>query len=836
MRFLNFTLLTILLLFGTSVTNAQTNISVLTAEVVDMSTSPQTLSNVSTLNSDGKLEGLTTPVPGCGITELACCSIVVYKVILPVDGVFYATSSSYTFNAGGMFAFISNVANPTSWNDMTYVEDVGNTCSFRDSVQLGRGYEKHRIPPSWINEAQWNIDNGATADWHYYTPAGEYYIAFWNHHQIDAIGNTSDITFDFQPYCESLQPEIEIEGNSLAIATGDDTPIAGDGTDFGTAVQGATVSKTFTVKNVSVNPMKTHSAYITGDNAANFSVTAAPAATVAGNSTTTFTVEFTPNTAGVNNATIVIGNSDCDKYGYKFDVTAFGLGATPSDKRGNMITLDGSNDYVEINSVAEKMAGAESFTWETWINADATQSGNDRIISVNKANGDNRILFYLDDGVLETYTSSGNVYTNATLYTDLADDSWHHLVFTHDGSTNANSIYLDGQLVETETKSISDFLATDQWSIGQEFDGGSTGDFFKGKFDEVRIWKDVRTEDEIRNYKNVTFTTDQIKAFPNLVAYYQFDNDEATGTINGVKDILGNHGTVKNNGLYSASEVAVGSGTTEKQSVTASGTYNFTTVGVDVNFITTSGESFPNGDVAITKITTEAPNTAAIGKLTNEPTTYWVINNYGTNTNLNVDVTFKFDDGAITDAVINNHKMHKRGSNDFTIADWADLTPTNVSATAGDNHIKVNVNSFSQFSASSSTSDFQPAALPVELIFFNGQATRDGSLLTWQTATEKNNEGFEIQRSANGKDWNSIGFRAGVGTTQETQSYQYTDEQAKDGLNYYRLKQVDFDGRFSHSNIVNVNYESAQSKLKIFPNPVKNELNIIEGQGQGDYL
>ena len=122
--------------------------------------------------------------------------------------------------------------------------------------------------------------------------------------------------------------------------------------------------------------------------------------------------------------------------------------------------------------------------------------------------------------------------------------------------------------------------------------------------------------------------------------------------------------------------------------------------------------------------------------------------------------------------------------------------------------------------------------MPVELVFFNGQATRDGSLLTWQTAMEKNNEGFEIQRSANGKDWNNIGFRAGVGTTQETQSYQYTDEQAKDGLNYYRLKQVDFDGRFSHSNIVNVNYESAQSKLKIFPNPVKNELNIIEGQGQ----
>ena len=247
--------------------------------------------------------------------------------------------------------------------------------------------------------------------------------------------------------------------------------------------------------------------------------------------------------------------------------------------------------------------------------------------------------------------------------------------------------------------------------------------------------------------------------------------------------------------------------------------------------MTFSGATLPNGDIIITKITTEAPKNVSAGELANKPTTYWVIRNLGTNAGLNVDVKLKFDDGQIDDNVVGNYKIHKRGSNQFDVGDWSDLTPSSVGATSGDNHITVNVTSFSQFGASSSTSDFV-ANLPVELISFNGIATTKGSRLTWQTAMEKNNEGFEIQRSTNAKDWNNIGFVIGKGTTQETQNYQFTDERPKDGVNYYRLKQIDFDGIFAHSNVATVNYESAQSKLKVFPNPVKNELNIVEGQGQ----
>ena len=128
--------------------------------------------------------------------------------------------------------------------------------------------------------------------------------------------------------------------------------------------------------------------------------------------------------------------------------------------------------------------------------------------------------------------------------------------------------------------------------------------------------------------------------------------------------------------------------------------------------------------------------------------------------------------------------------------------------------------------------------LPVELIYFKGESTTEGSLLTWQTATEENNEGFEIQHSTNGHDWEKIGFVLGNGTTQETKNYQFIDQNPKSGINYYRLKQMDFDEQFEYSNTINItiqhpdSYRENNSTISIFPNPVRDELNIIGGQGQ----
>ncbi|GGN07360.1 hypothetical protein GCM10010967_48670 [Dyadobacter beijingensis] len=84
--------------------------------------------------------------------------------------------------------------------------------------------------------------------------------------------------------------------------------------------------------------------------------------------------------------------------------------------------------------------------------------------------------------------------------------------------------------------------------------------------------------------------------------------------------------------------------------------------------------------------------------------------------------------------------------------------------------------------------------MPVTLIAFAARAAGNIVQLQWQTTAETNNAGFYIQRSSNGLQWEELGFVKGSGTTAVVQKYAYQDTEPKTGLNYYRLRQVDFDG------------------------------------------
>jgi hypothetical protein len=124
--------------------------------------------------------------------------------------------------------------------------------------------------------------------------------------------------------------------------------------------------------------------------------------------------------------------------------------------------------------------------------------------------------------------------------------------------------------------------------------------------------------------------------------------------------------------------------------------------------------------------------------------------------------------------------------------------------------------------------------LPVELMAFTAKVQdNQTNLLEWQTASEENNDGFEIQKSIDGKSWKNIGTVEGNGTTVEISNYNFIDESPFDGMNYYRLKQLDFDGQFEYSNIVNIQTveQSNNQTLKVYPNPVQDNLTIEEGRG-----
>jgi hypothetical protein len=112
--------------------------------------------------------------------------------------------------------------------------------------------------------------------------------------------------------------------------------------------------------------------------------------------------------------------------------------------------------------------------------------------------------------------------------------------------------------------------------------------------------------------------------------------------------------------------------------------------------------------------------------------------------------------------------------------------------------------------------------VPVELTSFTGSAMQDGVLLNWTTATELNNQGFDIERSTSTEDWTKIGYVPGYGTTTEPNSYSYLDGNVATGTYYYRLKQMDFDGQFTYSSEIEVLVDLSPSNFELFqnyPNP-----------------
>jgi hypothetical protein len=121
---------------------------------------------------------------------------------------------------------------------------------------------------------------------------------------------------------------------------------------------------------------------------------------------------------------------------------------------------------------------------------------------------------------------------------------------------------------------------------------------------------------------------------------------------------------------------------------------------------------------------------------------------------------------------------------------------------------------------------FTANKLPVELISFQGAAQNKAALLSFSTATEINNAYFSIERSADGARYEAIGQVPGAGTSTVINNYTYTDEQPLPGVNYYRLRQVDFDGQFAYSPVVSVVFGSTDARLLIAPSPASDDVTV----------
>lgn len=168
------------------------------------------------------------------------------------------------------------------------------------------------------------------------------------------------------------------------------------------------------------------------------------------------------------------------------------------------------------------------------------------------------------------------------------------------------------------------------------------------------------------------------------------------------------------------------------------------------------------------------------------------------------------------DFVFANDNWYKSTEEDYTYSQNDELLLAftgryweNGSPVAGVSFINVNIDSYVLGYLSLTCNDmkiyYKKVVIPVELTSFAGIVEGSSVLLKWQTATETNNKGFEVERKNADNNWTKIGFVQGKGTTVQKADYSFTDKSLNAGKFIFRLKQIDFDGSFTYSKEIEIN-------------------------------
>ncbi|HZY79894.1 MAG TPA: T9SS type A sorting domain-containing protein [Cyclobacteriaceae bacterium] len=221
-------------------------------------------------------------------------------------------------------------------------------------------------------------------------------------------------------------------------------------------------------------------------------------------------------------------------------------------------------------------------------------------------------------------------------------------------------------------------------------------------------------------------------------------------------------------------------------------------------------------------------NTANI--LTVSQYEYWMVSRAGS---ASADLTLSYDVGSYTPSAI-DALTNLRVARWESSVPWWDVPPGGGVHSASGNTTAgtVTVTNVTSFSPVTLASIISPSALPIQLLSFDGQVVPMGVQLRWNTVSELNNDRFELEKSLNGEKFSAFATIKGNGTSFEEHNYDYLDTKVAPGRSYYRLKQIDFNGKASYSKVIRVDY-NGDFTYTVFPNPATTELNFqilgIEG-------
>ncbi len=491
-----------------------------------------------------------------------------------------------------------------------------------------------------------------------------------------------------------------------------------------------------------------------------------------------------------------------------------------SGTRGNMVNFNGaSNQYVTLAN--NPLSNATAMTIETWVRPTANNTWC-RILDFGDSAGDNMVLIasQSNSGIpifAINVNNTGSINLNAPNPIPL--NTWTHIAVTLSGTTA--TMYINGIQVAQNTSfnanPASLGATANNWFGRSQYTSDA---YFSGNMEEMRLWNVARTQKQIRENMHLTLSGREI----GLVAYYQFN--ELAGNNNILDVVRGNNGTLQNGVSRNTSTLSVGGGRSETFAVGNTGLGSteipFSATSTEINF--TNGGTAPNGELVVFQITAESPHN---NLPTNTTSCYWIVRNFGTNqTGLAIEnIAFRIPNhnliSTIDEATPSNLKLYKRNDNSGD-ATWGSSPVGNCILANNTTKIitfNAGFTSFSEFIISSGTSP-----LPITLLSFEGKRQDENNvLLNWKTLTELNNAGFEVQISENGQDFSKIAFVDGAGNSNSIRNYELGIKNDKDG--YYRLKQIDFDGKFTYSNIIFIKGFD-KNDIKIYPNPASDFFQI----------
>ena len=489
-----------------------------------------------------------------------------------------------------------------------------------------------------------------------------------------------------------------------------------------------------------------------------------------------------------------------------FSFVFFLFTAGAAAQSGTAFSLDGVDDRIDLPHILNN-TDAASYTSEAWVYAPLNAGSFNNIVS-----GTQIAFWFPDEGGGLFRLSAGHSASGFTAVRDpnpMQANTWTHVAVTYDAATTTMRLYKNGVQVDVDA-------GVPNHANGVTFIGSFNGGFlFNGLMDEVRVWGTALSQTEIRDWmcRKVTAAHPQ---WANMLGYYKADEGSGTTAIDSRNT---NNGTIVGAATWVTSGAAIGDASAYDY-VNTLKTASLSPVLPYSEIFTATEVSGGLAGIQVYRVDALPNSTTGIQGLGNNNKYFGVFPIGGTTPSVNI----VFNYGTNTTSDENTIRLFTRADN--SVATW---TINNTTPNVTTNEITVTATAATEYILGS-------IGTPLPVNFTNFSVAKEGSKvrLRWATSTERNNASFVVQRRTPASGWVAIGSVPGSGNSNSVRNYSFADEQPANGVNLYRLQQVDTDGTARFSDQRRIDF-SATNSVVVYPVPVLNSF-TLDLASAGQYL